>query len=51
MQRVLEQVLKVDKSEVFLGIGHGVGNTCLQAAYTIGCKARGIEGKMMWVDS
>lgn len=28
---------------VFVDIGHGVGNAVLQAAYTIGCEARGIE--------
>ena len=51
MQDILEKVLKVDKTQVFLDIGHGLGNTCLQAAYTIGCEARGIEGKMVWADS
>jgi hypothetical protein len=51
MQFLLEHVLKVDKSQVFLDIGHGLGNTCMQEAYTIGCEARGIESKMMRVDS
>ena len=51
MQDILEKVLKVDKTQVFLDIGHGLGSTCLQAAYTIGCEARGIEGKMVWADS
>lgn len=28
---------------LFLDIGHGVGNTVLQAAYTVGCESLGIE--------
>ena len=28
---------------MFLDIGHGIGNACLQAAFTAGCEARGIE--------
>ena len=31
------------RDDVFLDIGHGIGNTCIQAAYTVGCEARGIE--------
>jgi hypothetical protein len=37
---------KVDdegKPQVFCDIGHGVGNVVFQAAYTLGCEARGIE--------
>ena len=40
---MLFHVLHLKRSDVFLDIGHGVGNTCLQAAYCIGCEARGIE--------
>lgn len=29
--------------EIFLDIGHGIGNATLQAAFTIGCESRGIE--------
>ena len=29
--------------DVFLDIGHGIGNTCMHAAFTVGCEARGIE--------
>ena len=29
--------------KIFLDIGHGIGNGVLQAAYTCGCEARGIE--------
>ena len=35
--------LCLGQDDVFLDIGHGIGNTCLQAAFTIGCEARGIE--------
>lgn len=31
------------KSEVFIDVGHGIGNAVLQAAFTIGCESRGIE--------
>lgn len=41
--KMLNDVMKLDKTKVFLDIGHGIGNTCLQAAYTIGCNTRGIE--------
>jgi precorrin-6B methylase 2 len=44
MQFLLTTVLRLERHEVFLDVGHGAGNTCLQAAYTIGCEARGIEG-------
>jgi cyclopropane fatty-acyl-phospholipid synthase-like methyltransferase len=27
----------------FMDLGHGIGNTCLQAAFTVGCKAKGVE--------
>lgn len=29
--------------DVFLDIGHGIGNTCMHVAFTVGCEARGIE--------
>lgn len=28
---------------MFVDLGHGIGNTVLQAALTVGCDARGIE--------
>ena len=40
---LFESELKLDKESVFLDIGHGIGNACLQAAYTFGCETRGIE--------
>ena len=36
-------MLRLKRSDVFLDIGHGVGNTCLQASYCTGCESRGIE--------
>ena len=35
--------MNLTKDDVFLDIGHGIGNACLQAAFTAGCEARGIE--------
>jgi hypothetical protein len=31
------------RSDVFIDIGHGIGNAVIQAAVTVGCKSRGIE--------
>lgn len=31
------------RSDIFLDVGHGIGNSCLQAAYCTGCESRGIE--------
>jgi hypothetical protein len=36
-------ILEVTRHDVFLDIGHGIGNTCLYASYCIGCESRGIE--------
>ena len=36
-------MLQLNENDVFVDFGHGIGNTCLQAAYTVGCEARGIE--------
>jgi hypothetical protein len=43
VDRLLREVLCVQPNETFLDIGHGIGTLVLQAAYTIGCEARGIE--------
>jgi hypothetical protein len=40
---VIQKILKLKLNDVFLDIGHGIGLLCLQAAYTAGCQARGIE--------
>lgn len=37
------QFLNLQPSDLFLDIGHGLGSLVLQAAYTKGCQARGIE--------
>ena len=33
----------VEKENTFVDLGHGIGNACLQASYTIGCKSNGVE--------
>jgi SAM-dependent methyltransferase len=43
MQTLMNNILGLTRDDVFLDIGHGIGNTCLQAALTAGCEARGIE--------
>jgi len=35
--------MNLSKEHVFVDLGHGIGNACLQASYTIGCRSRGIE--------
>jgi len=42
-QRLIDEILGVTKDDVFLDIGHGIGNACMHAAFTVGCEARGIE--------
>lgn len=43
-QDLFEQHLKLDPNhDVYLDVGHGIGNTVLQAAYVCQCEARGIE--------
>jgi hypothetical protein len=39
----MSKVLQLRREDVFLDIGHGIGNACIQAAFTFGCEARGIE--------
>jgi hypothetical protein len=41
--RVLKKVLHLRRSDVFVDFGAGLGNTVVQAAYTFGCKSKGIE--------
>lgn len=43
MNKIFRKVMEMPSDCVYLDIGHGIGNTCLQAAYTIGCSARGLE--------
>ena len=40
---IFERVMGLKWFHTFLDIGHGVGNTVLQAAYTVGCESLGIE--------
>ncbi len=37
------KILELRRKDVFLDIGHGVGNTCLHASFCTGCDSRGIE--------
>ena len=41
-KRILD-MCRLGADEIFLDIGHGAGNACLQAAFTVGCEARGVE--------
>jgi hypothetical protein len=36
-------MLRVKKDHIFADFGHGIGNACLQASYSIGCETKGIE--------
>ena len=42
-QKVFNDVMNLRSDHVFIDLGHGIGNVCLQAAFTVGCKAKGIE--------
>ena len=35
--------MNLQRSDIFIDLGHGIGNATLQAAYTRGCESRGIE--------
>ena len=37
------KILELRREDLFLDIGHGVGNTCLHASFCTGCDSRGIE--------
>eukprot|EP00594_Rhizosolenia_setigera_P020686 CAMPEP_0178981458 /NCGR_PEP_ID=MMETSP0789-20121207/27067_1 /TAXON_ID=3005 /ORGANISM="Rhizosolenia setigera, Strain CCMP 1694" /LENGTH=318 /DNA_ID=CAMNT_0020671993 /DNA_START=501 /DNA_END=1458 /DNA_ORIENTATION=+ len=39
----LFNIVNLKSTDVFVDLGHGIGNTVLQAALTVGCDARGIE--------
>jgi Histone methylation protein DOT1 len=43
VKRIIDDILGLTMDDVFLDIGHGIGNTCMHAAFTVGCEARGIE--------
>ena len=40
---MLSECLQVRETDIFVDIGHGLGNAVMQAAYTHGCTSRGIE--------
>ncbi len=42
-EKLLKEILCVMSTDTFIDFGHGIGNLVLQAAYTTGCKARGLE--------
>ena len=42
-EMVLRDFLEVQKSDIFVDLGHGIGNVALQASYMFGCESRGIE--------
>ncbi|CAB9521721.1 Histone methylation protein DOT1 [Seminavis robusta] len=43
LETVFRGVMELMPHHVFLDLGHGIGNTCLQAAFTMGCRAKGVE--------
>lgn len=43
IQYLFDHVWDITRDDIFVDIGHGVGNAVLQAAYTVGCESRGIE--------
>ena len=43
MHKEIFRLANITEYDTFLDIGHGIGNACLQAAYTQGCKVKGIE--------
>jgi len=42
MKNIIEMT-NLKPHEIFLDIGHGLGNAVIQASFTIGCESRGIE--------
>jgi hypothetical protein len=42
MKKML-RILELTRQDVFLDVGHGIGNTCLYASFCTGCDSRGIE--------
>jgi len=41
--RLNRDILDLQEDDIFVDIGHGIGNAVIQAAWTIGCQSRGIE--------
>jgi hypothetical protein len=42
-QRIFHEMMHLKKTHTFVDFGHGIGNACFQAAYTVGCDAKGVE--------
>ncbi len=42
MQKIFK-LTDLKRHEIFLDLGHGIGNAPIQAAATIGCEGRGVE--------
>lgn len=42
MKKIAE-ITRLAPGDIFLDIGHGIGNAALQCAFTIGCESRGVE--------
>lgn len=42
-QKVFRDIMGLQPDSTFVDLGHGIGNTCLQASYTIGCDSKGVE--------
>lgn len=41
--KIFREFMNLQSMHTLIDIGHGIGNSCLQAAYTVGCTTRGIE--------
>jgi len=42
MQQIMN-ITNLTRNDIFVDIGHGIGNAVIQASFTVGCEARGIE--------
>lgn len=42
MKKIIE-ITNLTYKDIFIDIGHGIGNATLQCAFTTGCEARGVE--------
>jgi Histone methylation protein DOT1 len=42
-QKIMHDHMKLNSDSVMVDLGHGIGNSCLQAAYSFGCASRGLE--------
>ena len=42
MKKIIE-FTNLSSDDIFIDIGHGIGNATLQCAFTVGCESRGVE--------